>query len=155
MADLKETVGQAVEKKLEGTDMFLVEVKVSPAKISVSIDKPAGITINECIEMSRHLHAELDASGVFDNHELEVSSPGMEEPLKVLKQYKKRIGREVRVLKTDGMVKTGILKAADNEGVELEERNQRKVNKKKIVETNHLQIPFSQIKETTIVFSFK
>ena len=48
----------------------------------------------------------------FEKHELEVSSPGMEEPLKVLNQYQKRIGREVRVLTTNGIVKNGILKAA-------------------------------------------
>jgi ribosome maturation factor RimP len=156
MADqLKETVAEAVEQKIAGTDIFLVEVKVSPAKVIVLIDKPAGITISECIELTRHLHEVLETSGIFEKHELEVSSPGMEEPLKVLKQYQKRVGREVRVLKTDGIVKTGILKSAGDEGVELEEKIQKKIDKKKVVQINNLQIPFSEIKETKVIFTFK
>ena len=95
------------------------------------IDKPAGITISECIALTRHLHDVLEGSGIFETHELEVSSPGMEEPLKVLKQYEKRIGREVRVLTSNGIVKNGILKAASAEGVELEERIEKKIDKKK------------------------
>ena len=156
MADqLKDKVAEAVEQKIAGTDIFLVEVKASPAKIIVLIDKPAGITISECTAMTRHLHEVLEGSGIFEKHELEVSSPGMEEPLKVLKQYDKRIGREVRVLTTNGIVKTGILKAASTDGVELEEKIERKIDKKKTVEINNLQIPFNQIKETTVIFSFK
>jgi ribosome maturation factor RimP len=97
----------------------------------------------------------MDDSGVFEKHELEVSSPGMEEPLKVLNQYRKRMGREVRVLLTTGIVKKGILKAANMEGVELEERIEKKIDRKKTTETNNLQIPFNQIKETRVIFSFK
>lgn len=152
---LKKEVRQAIDQKIAGTDLFLVEVKASPSKIIVLIDKPAGITISECTALSRHLHEVLDNSGIFEKHELEVSSPGMEEPMKVLNQYQKRIGREVRVLTTTGIVKNGILKAASTEGVELEERIERKIDKKKTIETNHLQIPFTQIKEARVIFSFR
>lgn len=153
--NLKERLVQTIEEKLAGTDIFLVEVKVHPAKISVLIDKPAGINISECIDLSRYLHETLDESDIFEKHELEVSSPGMEEPLKVLKQYQKRLGREVRVLMTTGMVKTGTLKAAGDEGLELEERIERKIDRKKTVEVNNIQIPFNQIKETRVIFSFR
>src|SRR4051812_1900411 len=101
---LKEKIAQAVEQKIAGTDIFLVEVKVSPSKIAVLIDKPQGITITECIEVTRFLHESLESEGIFEKHELEVSSPGMEEPLKVIPQYHRRIGKEVRVLMTDGIV---------------------------------------------------
>ena len=111
-------------------------------KIMVLVkDKSAGITLTECSDITRYLHEAL--SGVFERFELEVSSPGMEEPLKVLKQYQKRVGREVRVLMADGMVKKGILKVAGDDGLELKEKVERKVNKKKTVEiyniTNTIQ----------------
>jgi len=151
---LKAEIVEAVGRKIAGTDIFLVEVKISPSKVVVLIDKPAGITITECIDLTRFLHETFEASGVFEKHELEVSSPGMEEPLKVLQQYHRRIGKEVRVLMTNGIVKNGILKAANDEGVEVEERVERKVDKKKTVQVNSLQIPFKEIKETTVIFSF-
>src|SRR4051812_42413447 len=114
---VKDKVAQAVEEKISGSDIFLVEVKVSPARISVAIDKPAGITLTECTEVARYLREKLNDTDIFEKHELEVSSPGMEEPLKVLNQYRKRIGREVRVLMANGLVKQGILKLADDEGL--------------------------------------
>ena len=54
---LKEEVRQAIEQKIAATDIFLVDIKASPSKIIVLIDKPAGITISECIALTRHLHA--------------------------------------------------------------------------------------------------
>src|SRR4051812_33930182 len=105
---VKEQVAKAVQQKIAGSDLFLVEVKVSPVRIGVSIDKPAGVTLTECSEITRYLHEAFNDSDLFEKHELEVSSPGMEEPLKVLPQFKKRIGKEVRVLMADGIVKNGI-----------------------------------------------
>jgi len=137
---LKEQIERLVEEKFEGSDYFLVEVKESPAKIAVFIDHPAGIKIDDCIELTKFLQSQLGE--IVESRELEVSSPGMEEPLKVLKQYQKRIGNEVTVLMKDGIRKNGVLKAVVDDGIEISQKS----------ETVH--IPFDKIKETKIVFSF-
>ncbi len=63
--------------------------------------------LDDCIAINRYLQKELENTDVFEKHELEVGSPGMEEPLKVLKQFHKRIGQKVSVLTFDGIKRTG------------------------------------------------
>ena len=151
---LRDQIKKLVEEKIAGTDCFLVDVKVSPSKVIVYIDQVEGIKIEDCTEVSRFLLSELEATDVWEHHELEVSSPGMDEPLKVLPQYQKRIGREVSVITYDGLKHVGILEAASDLGIELNETVTRKEKgkKEKIKQSVHLQ--FSQIKETKVVFSF-
>src|ERR1043165_7040938 len=88
--EIKEEITAAIEEKLKETGSFLVEVKVTPSKIFVFIDTVQGLELEECVEMSRYLQQRFQTSDVFEHHELEVSSPGIDEPLKVLKQYEKR-----------------------------------------------------------------
>lgn len=145
-------ITQLIEKKLAGTDRFLVDVKLSYGKLSVFIDKPSGITIDECTELSRYLVNELEPAGFFDTHEFEVSSPGMDQPLKVYKQYLRRIGRELKVTTADGKLHKGKLLSADNDGFELLETIETKENKKKIKIENNLKLNYTQIKETKVEF---
>ncbi len=145
---LKEQIKTLVEEKIAGTDCFLVDVKISPSKIMVFIDKPAGIKVEDCVEVSRFLQERLEEGNILENHELEVSSPGMEEPLKVLQQYRKRIGREVSVVTFDGLKHFGILEDANEEGIVLKEK------RKKENTARQVHLPFEQIKETKVVFSF-
>jgi len=152
--NLKEQIIDLVAVKLEGTENFLVEVKVSPSKIIVSLDNPNGMKLDDCIAVNRHLQKELESTDIFEKHELEVGSPGMEEPLKVLKQFHKRIGQKVTVLTFDGMKKLGTLLAADEKILTLEEELSIKTGKKKEIQKNKIEIPFDQIKETKVNFSF-
>jgi ribosome maturation factor RimP len=152
---LKEEIKKIVEEKIAGTDCYLVDVKVSPSKVMVFIDKPTAIKIEDCAEISRHLQQQLEESGIWENHELEVSSPGMGEPLKVPQQYQKSIGRQVSIITFDGIKHTGILKAASPGEVELEETSTRKVGGRKEKTTQITHLPFSEIKETKIEFSFE
>jgi len=151
---LKDDIKKWVEEKITGTDCFLVDVKISPSKIMVYIDKPTGIHIEDCVAVSRFLQEQLEPTDVLEKHELEVSSPGMDEPLKVLQQYQKRIGREVSVVTFDGLKHTGILRNASDLVVELEETLTKKVNGKKEKITEIITLPFAQIKETKVVVSF-
>ncbi len=151
---LKEQIQKLVEEKISGTDCFLVEVKVSPSKIIVSIDKPEGIKIEECIAVNRFLQEQLEESGVLETHELEVSSPGMEEPLKVFQQYKKRIGREISVVTFDGMKHHGILQEVSDSGIMMDETIVKKENGKKEKRVHQIHLSFPEIKETRVVFSF-
>lgn len=148
-------VRQLVEEKIAGTGCFIVEVRVKSGKIVVLLDKPEGITIQECSQVSRFLAEQLEPSGILENHEMEVSSPGMDQPLKVFPQYLRRVGRTVTVLTKTGPEKTGVMTAVETEGIHLEETITRKEKNKKISETVNSFIPFSEIKETKVVISFK
>jgi len=152
--ELKDQIRQAIEEKLAGTETFLVDVKASYSKIMVYVDHAAGLKLEECAEISRYLESLPALETIFETHELEVSSPGMDEPLKVQKQYEKRIGQEVSVLMKDGIRKNGTLKsAADNGFVLMEKRNARE-NGKKTFETVEHNILLEDVKETKVVFNF-
>ncbi len=141
-------------EKIAGSENFLVEVKVSPNKILVSIDHPKNVKIEDCVIINRFLQEKLENTDVFVRHELEVGSPGMEEPLKVLPQYSKRLGREVSVLTFDGLKRTGTLMKADAEGITLNEEITVKDGNKKEKQKKINSIPFTNIKETRVIFSF-
>jgi ribosome maturation factor RimP len=143
-----------VKEKIEGTDWFIVDVKVHPGRISVLLDKPAGIRIEECAEVNRYMNNKLDESGVLAYYNIEVSSPGMFEPLRVPQQYQRRLGKEVSVITKDGLRREGILKRADDKEIELEETHSEKTNGKKILHSESRCIPMSEVKETKVIFRF-
>lgn len=144
-----------VEEHLAGTDLFLVEAKVTAGKITVLIDKTGGVTINECSDLSRFMVRELEPSGMLDTVELEVSSPGTDQPLKVFRQYLGRIGRGIKVTTKDGKEHEGILLSARPEGIELMKTVTIKVNKKKEARNENVHFPFETIKETKIILTNK
>ena len=152
--DIKEEITKLVEEKIAGSDNFLVEVKVTPGKVLVTLDHPQGIMIEECVKVNRHLQAHFEITPVFEHRELEVGSPGMEEPLLVLKQFHKRIGREVSVLTFDGVKHTGTLMSADENELSLNEDIVIKTGNKKEKQKQLNNIPFNNIKETRVIFSF-
>src|SRR5262249_25593259 len=104
MMDISEgEIKEIVSSKLAGSDCFIVDIKVRQGKITVLLDKPTGIQIEECAEVNRDLKDKLESRGVLENFGIEVSSPGMDEPLKVLPQYQRRIGKPVSVVTKDGL----------------------------------------------------
>lgn len=135
-------------------DQFLVDVKMSPGKVAVSIDKPAGITIDECSALSRALYEQMEAAGLTLTHELEVGSPGMDTPLKVPEQYLRRINREVRVVTTEGKEYRGLLKLANNAGFTIEVQKKVKEQNKKIIVNETVNFDYQQIKETKLILNF-
>jgi ribosome maturation factor RimP len=154
MAD-KERIKQVVNEWVKDTDCFLVEIKTAPGKIAVFIDKPTGVTLEECIRLNRYLTEQLDAEGTWESNELEVSSPGMEQPLRVYQQYQRRIGNEIKVITTEGREYKGKLLSADEKGIQMLVVTSRKENKKKIISEDLMHIDYSQIKETKLILSFK
>ena len=148
----KNYISQVIENKLSGTEQFLVDVKLSPGRLAVFIDKPSGITIEECSALNRFLINELEPSGFMDSHEIEVSSPGMDQPLKIYKQYQRRIGRNVKVIMPDGKLHKGKLLSANDNEFELLETIETKENKKKIKRENNIKLNYNQIKETKLEF---
>jgi ribosome maturation factor RimP len=148
----KEKVQVLVEEAMSH-GMFIVEITVGTAnQIAVSVDSDAGISVGECVQISRHIEDSLDRE--VEDFSLEVSSPGLSLPLKVLRQYLKNIGREVEVVTNTGEKQKGILKAADSEGFELEISVNEKVDGKKVSVTRSSSYQYDQIKTVKIVISF-
>lgn len=143
------------ENELKDSDKYLVDVIVRPGnRIMVTIDSFRGIAIDDCVQLSRLLEAGLDRDA--EDFELEVSSPGLEQPFKVLRQYEKNLGRRVSVLLRDGRKLEGRLAEATENGIVLEQQKKIKTPGVKtgqlITERNSFR--FDQIKETRIVISF-
>lgn len=149
---------QAVERMVEGLladdpQYFSVEVKVRPTNnVKVFLDGDNGISIEKCINYNRQLYKLIEGSGLFpaDDFSLEVSSPGLDEPLKLLRQYQKNTGRKVEVLLKDGVKTEGVLKQVTETGIIIEE-TRGKNKKKEIIEHD---FPFNSIKSTKIQIVF-
>jgi ribosome maturation factor RimP len=145
----------AAAKLSEGSS-YLVDVNIGPGnRILVTIDNEQGVGIRECVAVSRWIESQLDRE--TEDFSLEVSSPGLDQPFKVFRQYLKNIGREVEVKQTDGKKFSGILVAADEQtGIILEEEKREKVEGKKTKQLvkHRYEIPFITIKETIIVIKF-
>lgn len=143
-----------VNAQLKGSeDVFLVEVKVIPGNnIKVFLDADNGITIEKCIKINRALYNQIEESELFPNGDfsLEVSSPGVEEPLKLHRQYKKNIGRTVEVTMNDGTKKEGKLTTVNDDEIIIEEKTEQ--GKKTVIKTTN--ILFNQIKYTKVLVTF-
>jgi ribosome maturation factor RimP len=132
---------------------FLVDVRIKPTNnVKVFIDGDQGISIEKCVQYNRALYKKLEESGLFPTGDfsLEVSSPGLDEPLKLLRQYRKNIGRQVELVLQDGSKKEGRLLEVSEDGIIVEEV--RGKNKKKEV-INHTFL-FDNIKTTKIQVVF-
>ena len=109
---------EIVNTALEGSDKFLVNLKITPDnRIYVDIDGDNGVTIDDCIELSRAIESQLDREA--EDFALDVSSAGADSPLKLTRQLVKNIGRDVEVVMFDGEKVEGTLTAADSEAITL------------------------------------
>ena len=151
----KEEIRALAEVYVGDTDQFVVDVKLSPSRLAVFIDKPSGVTLDECASLSRYLIDRLESTGFLEKHEIEVSSPGMDMPLLVPQQYLRRIGKELRVIMADGKELKGILHAAGDDYFELLSVTERKENKKKVRTEELVNINYNDVRETKLIFNFK
>jgi ribosome maturation factor RimP len=153
-----ETQIRSLEDRINGLlvdhpSHFLVEVWIKPTNnIKIYIDGDEGVNLGQLIEYNRKLYRQLEDSGAYPdgNFSLEVSSPGLDEPLKLFRQYKKNIGRYVDVTLVDLVKKEGKLIAATEEGITIE----TETGKGKKKEVKQETIPFDQIKTTKIQIKF-
>lgn len=151
----KQTIIDLIEAHFEGTDKFIVDVKVLAGnKIEIYIDAPNHILIADCVELSRHVEGSLDREK--DDFELQVSSPGATESFKVVPQYKKYVGTKVKVVTKEGAKHEGILMSAnDNEFVIEETRREKKViGKGNQTVVENITLTYNQTKETKSVLPF-
>ena len=132
---------------------FLVDIWIKPTNnIKVFIDADEGIILSLLIEYNRKLYKKLEESCLFPDGDfsLEVSSPGLDEPLKLFRQYKKNVGRYVDVTRTDSSKVEGRLIEATEDGILVE----TETGKGKKKETRQESILFDDIKSTKIQIKF-
>ena len=151
---LKEKVEQLIAEGVEGTDIFLVKLTVSSSNdINVLLDSDSGLTLSDCRSISRVIETSLDRDD--EDFSLTVSSSGVGEPL-VLRQYKKNVGRKVRVTLIDGEIIEAKMVAADDKGIELEwkSREKKPTGKGKITVVNNKLLNYQSIKQTIVLITF-
>ena len=144
----------AIEQKIMALidpdpENFLVDVKIRPGNnVKVFVDADRGISIDKLAQYNRSLYRQIEESGLFPNNDfsLEISSPGLDEPLRLSRQYLKNIGRYVEVLLKNGIKKEGkLISATDKEIVIEEEKGNKK--KKEIIQHS---LSYDDIKTTKI-----
>ena len=151
---MKEKVEQLIAEGVEGTDIFLVKLTVSSSNdINVLLDSDSGLTLSDCRSISRAIESSLDRED--EDFSLTVSSAGVGEPL-ILRQYKKNVGRKVRVTLIDGEIIEAKMVAADDKGVELEwkSREKKPTGKGKVTVVNKRLLDYQSIKQTIVLITF-
>lgn len=151
----KEKILELIKDLIEEKDHFIVQLDVNKANsISLLVDNMKGIQINECIELSRAIENGLDRE--TEDFELVVSSPGLGLPFKVVQQYLKNIGREVKGALNDGRKFQGKLVEADDNGFDIEEMKKIRIEGKKkkqtVIEKNRFL--FDDVSDVIAVIKF-
>lgn len=147
-----DTVKSILESLLEG-DIFLVDLKVKPTNnIKIYLDADSGLGIEKCIKINRALYKQLEEQAIYPDGDfsLEVSSPGVDEPLKLLRQYIKNKGRNVEITYIDGTKKEGKLLEVGEDSITIEYTEGK--GKKAVV--HQPTIPFAEIKQTKVLIKF-
>lgn len=145
--------GLITEMLAEETAYFLVSIRIKPTNnVKVFLDGDEGLAIEKCVSFNRRLYKLIEETGMYPEGEfsLEVSSPGLDEPLKLHRQYKKNIGRFIEVLFLDGTKKEGKLMEVAEADIIMEHTE----GKGKKAVTQQLVIPFNHIKSTTVQIKF-
>lgn len=153
MSEVIEKIVALTEPLLEGTDMFIVNIKIKPTNnIKLYLDADSGLNIAKSASINRKLYALLEEAELFPDGDfsLEVSSPGVDEPLLSVRQYKKNVGRTVLVTYNNEETPEtlGVLKEVTDEALMLEV----KVGKKK--EIQMAEVPFADIKKIVVQIIF-
>jgi ribosome maturation factor RimP len=147
----KVRIENLVREHIQSTGIFLVAVKLSSTgRISIFADKKGGITIDECVSISRFVEANLNRDE--DDYELQVSSPGLSTPFIVKEQYYNSEGKVVEVTSNEGEKFSGLLKNVTEGGFEIEAEVKIKGKGK---EKKDLSFNYDQVKSTREIVSFK
>ncbi len=151
----REKVTELVNAALEERpSLFLIDLSISDSnKINVTLDGDNGINLQDCIDISRAVEHNLDREE--QDFSLEVASAGATSPLKNIRQYKKNIGRTLKV-KTESGETEANLTEANEEFIVLEwkAREPKKVGKGKETVQKRAEIPYAEIKEAVVVIKF-
>lgn len=146
-----ELIDQALKEK---NSLFLIDLSISDAnQIRVIIDGDEGVTVQDCMDISRAIEHNLDREET--DFALEVHSAGVSEPLIQVRQYKKNIGRKLKVKTTSETIE-GTLDQADDQTVTLKwkTREPKPIGKGKVTVDKTAVIPYSDIIEAKVMITF-
>lgn len=154
--DLKGFVEKAAQGNLRDDSYFIVDVVIKgvtgKTKILVLLDADSGVNIDDCADLSRAISAEMEAEDILDvPFVLEVSSPGLDHPLMLQRQYQKNIGRNLKILLKDGDLIKGKLLEAGDTAIKFE----KEVKEKKKTVSQAVEISFDSIEKANVLVSFK
>ncbi len=151
----KSKVTEIVNQWLEGKEYFLVDVTVTnDNRVVVEIDHAEGVWIEDCVELSRFIEANLNRDE--EDYELEVGSAGIGQPFKVLQQYINHVGKEVEVLACDGKKYRGVLARAEEESfaVTVQVKEKPEGAKRPVLVDKEYAWKYNEIKYTKYLINF-
>ena len=152
----KEKVKDLLEKALaENSQLFLIDLEFSETnKISVILDGDLGVNLQDCINVNKFLDNGLEGEEV--EYSIEVASAGISTPLKLVRQYKKNIGRTLKVKTISQGDFEATLSNADAENATLywSAREPKEIGKGKVTVQKTIAIPYTDIKEAVVIISF-
>ncbi len=149
---VKDLLGKALE---ENPKLFLIDLDFSETnKISVVLDGDSGVNLQDCINVNRFLDNGLEGEEV--EFSIEVASAGLSTPLKLVRQYKKNIGRTLKVKTISQGEVEATLTDADDEGATFSwsAREPKEIGKGKVTVEKTLKVPYTDIKEAVVIISF-
>lgn len=155
MMSVEKRIRELIEEKIaDRPDLFIVDIKmVNNAKIIILLDGDQGVGIHDCAMVSRHVGFHLEEENLIDQaYNLEVSSPGLDTPLLLDRQFKKNIGRLLIIKLNDGKKAEGELISQDDANIVILEIVKEKGKKAKQVERT---INRNEISEVKVGVSFK
>lgn len=147
-------IKQLADQHLAGSTHFVLDLRVNarlnPPKITVIVDGENGITIDDCAQLSRALGDAIHEQNLLEDYTMEVTTPGIDQPLRLARQYPKHIGRSLKIELKDKTVVRGKLLEADAQSITVEEEAKDRKAPKSIK-----KLTFEQIDKTLVMISFK
>lgn len=157
---VQEQIVQYLYDTIEGSDCFLVDYKVKPTNnYKFYIDSDTGFTLEKCMKINRAIRRKVEEAALFPDGDIsiEVSSPGIDAPLKLVRQFQKNIGRklEIELLDVESSGIIGKLLEAGEDEIKIEKTPIIRRGKK---EANSgieiLTLKFDEIKTATVLIEF-
>ena len=155
--EIKDVLWQVAEENLKDESFFLVDIIVKGAaggkmKVLILLDGDEGVNIDDCADLSRAVGMRVEAEDLIEQaYILEVSSPGLDHPLKLKRQYANNVGRKLKLQLTDGKQLTGKLVEAGQQEISFE----KEVKEKKKTVHQLISIGFDEIEKANVLVSFK
>src|SRR6185436_20818554 len=147
--ELPAQIKHLADQHLAGSSHFVLDVKVNarlnPPRITVVVDGDAGITIDDCANLSRALSDAMHKENVLEDYNLEVTTPGIDQQLKLLRQYPKHIGRTLKIELREKETVRGKLQQVEPEAIVIEEEAKKQDKREG---KNIRKITFDQIDKT-------
>lgn len=155
--EIANQIKKTADVLLAGKPFFVLDVTVSSTKVGrirLVVDGDKGVTIDDCAEISRELNQQIDGLKLLEDYNLEVTTPGVDQPLRNFRQYPKHTGRQLKVELSDGRIIQGRLLQSSQKSIVIEEEA-KKVKGKPESPAKEIDIPFENLKKAFVIVSFK